>query len=223
MAILLYCVTQIDGDPVRISAAVCDTSLIARDLQDVRIYFSDIRDAETCLGKPESLKQAAIQFHQVLRQILSATTPVSFRFPTLLESEEAIEQHMRDHAAGYRSALARVAGSMQYEITATWSSDEKTDTATPVSGREYLQRRRQSVARVSSVESKLKSVAGDTVQEWRMRQERKIHRWFALVRREHRERFLAALRTAGGSEGVRLRLSGPWPPSEFVEESRERE
>ncbi len=34
--------------------------------------------------------------------------------------------------------------------------------------------------------------------------------------RDCRERFLASLRSAGGSEGVRLRLSGPWPPSEFV-------
>jgi len=30
------------------------------------------------------------------------------------------------------------------------------------------------------------------------------------------ENVIAALRSAGPSEGVRLRLSGPWPPGEFM-------
>ena len=105
---------------------------------------------------------------------------------------------------------------LQYEIIATWADDQQADLAAPVSGREYLKRRQQAAGRIAAVENKLKSVTADSVREWRSRQDRKTHRWFALVGRECRERFIAALRSAGGSEGVRLRLSGPWPPSEFV-------
>jgi hypothetical protein len=105
---------------------------------------------------------------------------------------------------------------LQYEVIGTWADEQEADFAKPVSGREYLERRRHAAGRVAAVESKLKAVTADSVREWRSRQERKTHRWFALVPRESRERFLASLRTAGGSEGIRLRLSGPWPPSEFV-------
>ncbi len=111
---------------------------------------------------------------------------------------------------------------MQYEIVGTWTDDQEADFSKPVTGKEYLQRRQQASGRIAAVESKLKSVTADSVREWRGRQERKTHRWFALVPRENREKFLAALRTAGGSEGIRLRLSGPWPPSEFVTPRGER-
>jgi hypothetical protein len=111
---------------------------------------------------------------------------------------------------------------VQYEVIATWSDEPSPDSAAPISGREYLKRRQQAGERIAAVENKLKRVAAESVREWRGRQERKSYRWFALVPRECRERFLSSLRGAGGSEGVRLRLSGPWPPSEFVAPRGER-
>lgn len=182
----------------------------------VRLYWSDIEDIDACFGKPETLKQSAVQFHQVLREVLALTTPIPFRFPTLLETSAALEQHLASEQELYREALMRVDGAVQYEIIGTWSDEQQADLATPVSGREYLKRRQEAAGRIAAVESKLKSVTGKSVREWCARQERKTHRWYALVPRECRERFVASLRTAGGSEGVRLRLSGPWPPSEFV-------
>ena len=134
----------------------------------------------------------------------------------MLESDEVFEQHLAPEQELYREALQRVQNAVQYEVVGTWADEQQEDRSQPVSGREYLERRKQTSDRVAAVETKLKTVTGDAVREWRGRQDRKTHRWFALVPRENRERFLAALRTAGGSEGVRLRLSGPWPPSEFV-------
>jgi len=214
MPYLLYCVTQ-STPAVAVATTVCDRPVESRDMLGLRVYWSDIEDVEACFNKPEALKQAALKFHQVLREILALTTPIGFRFPTLLETSDALEEHLLSEQELYREALTRLGGTVQYEITATWP-DEQADTATPVSGREYLKRRQEAAGRVAAVENKLKGVTGDSVREWRARQERKVHRWYALVSQDCRERFLAALRTAGGSEGVRLRLSGPWPPSEFV-------
>src|SRR5579875_449629 len=212
MACLLYCVTQ-PAPAVEIADGVCDTRVCSRETLDLRVYWSEIDDLEAALGAPEAVKNAALRFHQVLREILAVTTPVPFRFPTLLENTEALEQQLAAEQELYRQALERVASAVQYEIVATWAEEQQADLATPVSGREYLRRRQQSLGRVAAVESKLKSVTAELVREWRSRQERKTHRWFALVPRDHRERFLASLRTAGPSQGVRLRLSGPWPPS----------
>ena len=119
----------------------------------------------------------------------------------------------------YHAALEKVGDAVQYEIIASWAADEQADLATPVSGREYLKRRQEAAGRTAAVDSKLKSVTADSVKEWRQRQERRTQHWFALVPRKERDRFVASLRSARPSEGVRLRLSGPWPPNEFMAEA----
>ena len=216
MPALLYCVTQ-SIPAITVQAGVGNTEVASRELLGVRVYWSNLlEDVEACLGSTEAMKQSALQFHQVLREILAVTTPIPFRFPTLLDSSDNLEQHLAGEQELYREALARVENAVQYEIVATWTNEAPADTAAPVSGREYLKRREEAAGRISAVEMKLKTVTGDSVREWRGQQERKTYRWFALVPRNCRDRFLASLRSAGGSEGVRLRLSGPWPPSEFI-------
>ena len=180
-----------------------------------RLYWSKLADPQACLAEAEALKKSAVQFHQVLREIFAVTTPIPFRFPTMLESDEVFEEHLAPEQELYREALARV----EMPCNMRWSGrGRKSSRPTLAAG----QRTRISGAAKGGHRTggrsrgKLKSVTADSVREWRGRQERKTHRWFALVPRESRERFLASLRTAGGSEGIRLRLSGPWPPSEFV-------
>ncbi len=214
MAVLLYCVTQ-PSPEIGVATGVSGTAVHSGQMLGVRVYWSEL-DNPQALADAESLKKAALEFHRVLREILAVTTPIPFRFPTLLESREVLEQHLAPEQELYRDALARVDGAVQYEIVGTWADEQQTDLATPVSGREYLKRRQEALGRVAAVEGKLKTVAADSVREWRGREQSKKHRWFALVPRADRERFIASLRTAGASEGVRLRLSGPWPPSEFV-------
>ena len=214
MAVLLYCVTQPNSE-VKVAAGVADTALHSREMLGVRVYWGEIDNPQS-LADAEALKKSAVEFHRVLREILGTTTPIPFRFPTLLESADALEQHLAPEQELYRDALARVEGAVQYEIVGTWADDQQPDLATPVSGREYLKRRQEALGRVAAVEGKLKTVTAGSVREWRGREQNKKHRWFALVPRADRERFIASLRTAGASEGVRLRLSGPWPPSEYV-------
>jgi hypothetical protein len=215
MPCLLYCVTQ-QNQTVTVANGVCDAAVQSREMLGVRVYWSNIDNPEVVLGDPESVKKAALQFHQVLREILAVTTPIPFHFPTLLEGEDVLEQHLAPEQELYRTALERTADAVQYEVVGTWAVEEQADLATPVSGREYLKRRQAAGGRIAAVENKLKSVTAGSVREWRGRQERKTHRWFALVPRASKERFIASLRSAGSSEGIKLRLSGPWPPSEFV-------
>jgi hypothetical protein len=221
MSCLLYCVTR-PGPALAVAAGVCDCAVHSAEWYGLRLYWSLIADPDACLGTAEALKKAALQFHMVLREILSQATPIPFRFPMLLEGEDAITQHLSVDQHLYREALERIGDTVQYEIVGTWPADKQADLATPVSGKEYLRRRQAAAVRLSAIDAKLKLVTAGSVREWRARQERRTHRWFALVGREQREQFLASLRTAGPSEGVRLRLSGPWPPSEFVTPRGER-
>lgn len=215
MPLLIYCVTRPDT-AVPVGAGVFEAEVVSRELSGLRVYWSAMDDPAERLGDAEKLKQAALEFHRVLREILKVCSPIPFRFPTLVESEEALEQHLGDEGEVYRGALERVGDAVQYEMIGSWPDAEQGDTATPVSGKEYLKRRQEAMARIDALDSKLKRVAGSTVREWRQRQDRRTHRWFALVPREAREQFIAALKSAGPSEGLRLRLTGPWPPSEFI-------
>jgi hypothetical protein len=215
MAVLLYCVTQ-PSSAVNGIAGVCDSAVQSHETAGLRVYWSEIADPEGCLGSPEFLKKAAVQYRQVLREILATTTPIPFQFPTLVEDADALEKQVAAVQATYLTALERIGDAVQYEIVGSWAADENADLATPVKGSEYLKRRQEAAVRIAAIDNKLKTVTVDVVKEWRSRRERKTHRWFALVPRDGRERFIAALKSAGPSQGVRLRLSGPWPPSEFV-------
>ena len=168
MPVLLYCVTQ-PGPAVSVASGVCEAAVESREMLGVRVYWSNVEDPDPCLGQPDAMKQAALQFHQVLREILAVTTPIPFRFPTLLESGDAVEQQLASEQGMYGEALVRVQNAVQYEITASWADEQEADRATPVSGREYLKRRQQAAGRVAGVEDKLKTVTAEAVREWRGR------------------------------------------------------
>jgi hypothetical protein len=217
VAILLYCVTSAESAPVNITNGVCESEVQAFQVGRIRFYASTPIDPEVCLATPNLLRQAGLQFSQILREILLATTPIPFPFPALLESEEAAKSFISAREAQYYGELQRLSGTLQYELYASWEAEQQTDTSTPIKGSEYLRRRQTQDSRVAALDEKLRKVTGNSVREWRMRQDRKTHHWFALVEREQREKFLELLRGAGSSGSVRLRLRGPSPPEEFVQ------
>ena len=142
MACLLYCVT-LPKPNVNVVTGVCENPVLEREMLRLKVYWSELAHPEECLGTAESLKKAAVQFHQVLRDILAAATPIPFCFPTLLESEEVLGQHLAREQEQYHAALERIGDALQYEVVGSWAADEQTDLATPISGREYLKRRSQ--------------------------------------------------------------------------------
>ena len=215
MGCLLYCVTLISGDPIPNLLGAAEQPVIAHDAGDLRFYWSGIANPET-LVEGASRKPAELKYQQVLREMATRATAIAFPFPSVVASLEDIDALLGEGRESYVSALTRLAGSIQYELTATWVENERADLATPISGKEYLKRRAESEARIAAIDTKLKTVAAGIVREWRSRQERRRHLWFALMACEDRERFIAALRSAGPSEGVSLRVAGPWPPTEFA-------
>ncbi|MGA9568050.1 MAG: GvpL/GvpF family gas vesicle protein [Candidatus Korobacteraceae bacterium] len=214
MPCFLYCVTQSGGE-LAATIGVGEQPVIAHDSAGLRVYWSEVANPDALSDGP-SKKLAEQKYQQVLREIINRSTAIAFPFPAVVTDLESLDKLIADERGVYEEALLRLADTIQYELTATWAVEEQTDLSTPVSGREYLKRRQEAEARVAAIDAKLKSVTDGVVREWRSRQDRRRHLWFALIARDERERFIAALRSAGPSEGVRLRLSGPWPPNEFV-------
>ena len=216
MPCLLYCVARLNGAVIPAIVGVCDEPVRSQEYSSLRIHWSEIADPETVLAEGAAQKNAELKHKQVLRQIVAHTSPIPIPFPVVLVDLDAVEKYVAEMRGHFQEALNRLGDTVQYEMIASWATDDQADLATPVSGREYMKRRQEAAKRIVAIENKLKSVTAGCVREWRARQERRKHHWFALVARSDRERFVAALRSAGPSEGVRLRLSGPWPPGEFV-------
>ena len=219
MACFLYCVTLKDGNPVSNLVGVAEQEVTFHELQGLRVYWSEVSTPEALLQGP-SRQAAEKKYRGVLREVMSRTTALSFPYPSVAANLEELEKQVDVEQGRLQEALTRLAGTIQYELTATWAESESTDFATPVSGKEYLKRRQESETRVAAIDGKLKAVTSGIVLDWRSRKERRNHLWFALMPRDAREQFIAALRSAGPSEGVRLRLSGPWPPDEFANLSK---
>ena len=215
MACLLYCVTLANRDPIPNLIGVAERPVVAHDFGELRVYWSEVANPETLLAGA-SRKPAEFQYQQVLREIVIRTTAIAFPFLAVVADLKFIDAGVAEQREYYLEALTRLDGTVQYQLTATWAEDMRADLATPVKGGEYLKRRQETEARVAAIEAKLRTVTVGIVREWRSRQERRKHLWFALLERDDRERFIAALRSAGSSEGASLRLSGPWPSSEFV-------
>jgi hypothetical protein len=216
MPCLPYCVARLDSEVIPNLTGVGDEPIRSLETAGLRIYWSEIADPETSLAEGAPRKNAELQYQRVLREIVARFTPIPVPFPVVLADLEALEKYVMEQREYFVQALTRLGDSVQYEMIASWTVDEQADLATPVSGREYQKRRQEAADRIAAIDSKLKTVTARCVREWRARQVRRKHHWFALVAREEREQFVARLRSAGPSEGVRLRLSGPWPPSEFV-------
>lgn len=215
MACLLYCVTLTNAEPISNLIGIAEQPIHFHDSESLRIYWSEVGNPET-LVEGASRRPAELKYQQVLRETVMRTTALTFPFPTVIADREEVDALLGEQGGSFVEALTRLAGTIQYELTATWAEDERADLATPISGKEFQKRRAETESRIAAVDAKLKSVTEGIVQEWRSRQDRRKHLWFALMARDDRERFIAALRGAGPSEGVRLRLSGPWPPNEFA-------
>lgn len=215
MPCLLYCISLITSHQAPTLTGVTEQPVVIHEAKELRVYWSEVATPDALLEGP-SRKAAEAKYRQVLHELVAVVTPLSLPFPAIVESADGIEALLADRRDTYVEALTRLDGLVQYELIATWADEEGIDLATPVSGHEYLKRRQESEARVAAIDAKLRSVTAGIVRDWRSRRDRRNHLWYALLPRDAREQFVAALRSAGPSEGVRLRLSGPWPPDDFV-------
>jgi len=215
LACLLYCVTLTSAEFISNLIGVTEQPITAHEVGGLRVYWSAVANPET-LVEGSSRKPAELKYQQALREMAMRATAIALAFPTIIPDPESIDTAVAGQTEHLAEVLNRLAGTIQYQLTATWAEDELADLATPISGKEFQKRRAGSEARVAAIDTKLKTVTRGIVREWRPRQDRRKHLWFALMACEDRERFISALRSAGPSEGVRLRLSGPWPPTEFA-------
>ena len=212
MPTLLYCVTKADAAADVSSIGVADLPVFRWTFPQFDLFASRAPDPAVWLKR--ELRTSALEFHCVLRRIFEASAIVPFRFPTIFDTSEQVEEHVQQRSGEYVTLLDRFADSVQMEIRV--SGREPSPRAQ--SGTDYLKVRQQSIQAAERFAARLKEDLSSVLQEWRQRMARNELRAFALIPRNKTEQFETVAGAIVVPQGLRARVSGPWPVTEFVEQ-----
>jgi Gas vesicle synthesis protein GvpL/GvpF len=214
MPLLAYCMMETSAAAVEMPSAGVGGARV-EELQEsgLRCCFSRFESREHLFRI--TAVESALAFHHVLQTLFRQATLISFRFPTVVENEEELRQHVRAHAPQYIEALSRLRHMVQMEIHIR--TGQATGAGSRVgSGREYLEHRKAQIAERKEMAERFNRATRPWVVEWRERQTDGGMRCYALLRRDVVSSFLQAAQ-ALSQNLPGTRLSGPWPPAEFLE------
>jgi hypothetical protein len=160
------------------------------------------------------LRTSALEFHRVLRHIFERSAIVPFRFPTIFDTGEQVEEHVQQRSGEYVTLLDRFADSVQMEIRVSGGMPP----SRAQSGTDYLKIRQQLIQAAERFAPQLKEAFSSVSREWRQRMARNELRAFALIPRDKTEQFAKAAGAIVVPQGLQARVSGPWPVTEFIEQ-----
>jgi len=212
MSILLYCITT-ESASADVGPGVAGLPVLRRREAGLDALFSQNTSAENWTGA--SLKQSAREFHNVLQRAFAAHAIVPFRFPTLMDGEDELVIHLRQNAAEYSAQLKKFENSVQMDISI--ASLEPHFAASHTSGAEYLRTRQKQADELHAVAKQIQEVAKETAQSWSDRPSSNHLKLFALVNRSSLGGFRERLKKISVPPNCSVRVSGPWPVTEFLE------
>lgn len=162
----------------------------------------------------DRLQQSALEFHRVVHAVFAQQAVVPFRFPTLV-SEAELREHMAARSSDYAGFLRQHADDVQMEVRITFAGK---DTSAPaLSGTEHMRQRLSRVKQLRAAADLLRQQSRVT-KEWRERETRDALRLFALVARASVAALREKLAEFHSPAGIGIRVSGPWPATEFLPE-----
>ena len=208
MALVPYCIfltDEVEVPPTGIQGSL--VSLLTED--DLSVTYSEISEPQQLSG--DHLQGAALDFHNTVHAIFAHRAVIPFRFPTLLNERE-LRQHLRSQAVPYRNFLREHANEVQMEVRLWPFNSARPKPAT--SGTEYMERLVADEARMLTWGAIPSGLPG--ARDWRTRRSRDLIRLFALVDRKYLEEFRTKIKERFPAGNIRMRVSGPWPATEFL-------
>jgi hypothetical protein len=210
MALLLYCLADPSASP-NSQNGVAGSAISTLEHSGLGVFYSEDATADTWLRAP--LRTSAEEFHRVQRELFSRGAIIPFRFPTILESENKLREHLDQRAGEYKNLLQRFATSVQMDVFLTHA----TTLSTNPSGATYLRERQERNHALERFASDLRTHADPLAKDWRQRSVSNGLRLFALVERKHVQEFNEKMKMLAVPSGLSARISGPWPVAEFVD------
>jgi len=212
MAILLYCIAKCDVPLSKSLIGVAGGPVVRAEIGPLATFTS--RNADSAVWLRAELRTSALEFHRVLSEVFKSAAIIPFRFPTIFNSEELLAEHLRERSSEYNALLEKFSYMVQMEISLTYPG-----LGIPSgSGTEYLKERQTTAHAIESFESDLRVLLSNLARDWRQRASKNGIRAFALVDRDRVAEFRNIMLNASVPKRLNIRISGPWPVSEFIEQ-----
>lgn len=161
----------------------------------------------------EFTREDALSFHPVLKAAFNQQSIIPFRFPTILQNEAELREHLRTKRDFYSGELERLKDAVQMEVRIAG----KHEVASASTGTEYLLSKQQHGRALQADVEKARAALGDLVLQWKERPADQGLRCYALIKRDAVASFRQILETAFSSPSA-IFMSGPWPATEFLHE-----
>lgn len=209
MPLLAYCVSL----PIDVAAPIKfeDAQVEQFEIDGLRCYYSPVDDFR---DDQQNTAAIALGFHRVNSALFAALPILPFRFPTWANSVDDLTQQVATQAKRLRRALEKLGDRVQMEITI---SIEAESAPRSQSGAEYL-RAIQARNQLLEQANEALRAAGRLAVEWKQSSREGHMRILALVERGSQQAFSHDLAAVRLPSGVKCRIVGPWPPTEFIEE-----
>jgi hypothetical protein len=223
--VLAYCVAEQQTEFSSLGTGVEGAPVRWIDVGRLCCFVSDFAAQMPYAPLPEMVRA----FNQVLQRIFAQAVIIPFRFPTIVESEDTLRQFVENRAAEYGSALKRLRNKVQMDVRIIFKAPENVNSSSSSgrgqsgrgrSGKGYLEGRRDRYQQAQSVMDEFRQVSNSLAEEWIQRDTPSGIRSFALVDRSSLAVFLERIGSVVTPADISARVTGPWPPSEFVEITR---
>jgi len=186
---------------------------------------------------PEWLGVVAGEHNAVLEAVIDETDVLPLRLPGLYRHREALETELRANAGPLTAAFDAVRGHVEWGVK-VFLVEELDEPAAPKpsSGRDYLSRKSSAAARKETARDRRAQLLFDVHEELALlaaadvvnapqdpalsgRKEPMLLNAAYLVGRDERDGFLGEADRLGerlAPDGMRLEVTGPWPPYNFA-------
>jgi hypothetical protein len=206
-ALLAYCVLESAKTPI---------DILGVDDQPVRsVLAQNLIALYSAFPNSRSLSQEdALRFHAVLKSVFDNQAIIPFRFPTFLDAEGALHNHLEEKHSKYAADLARLRDFVQMELRISNSQQE----VSRASGKQYLEAKLEQARALQEAVRIVRDSAGDLISDSKERATEQGVRFFALTKRSDIAAFCERVQSIRTPAALRILVSGPWPATEFLNE-----
>jgi len=162
-----------------------------------------------------ALQRHAVEFHQVVNHMFAQGAVAPFRLLSVFDDKQVLADFVSAHQHNFVEDLNRLQNLVQMECVLYF----KPQTPVNSSGTDYLQRKADALRGAETHVADIRAALSALSHGLRTRESKNGSRIFVLVERGNELKFHSIVHNLPVPEPLSRRLSGPWPPAEFLSES----
>lgn len=211
MPVLAYGVSLVHDSLAAPPVGVANAPVHEVENTILRAWYSEVE--EGTFSGTERVTKAALEFHRLISALFREGTVLPFRFPTILDAVDDLHVHLDEKGTWYYRALQQIEGLAQFEARILSKTKLPPEAE---SGKAYLAaRKKQHDASTAAVQGLLQGLE-PVLREHHVKESQQATRVYLLLERSSIASFRDIASKIAIPEAIEIRLSGPWPPTEFL-------